>query len=110
MGRRRWGRGAHRLRNVVLPPGDGETPLRAAVFEWKNGAWVLSNASKRPFLLRAEGQTALSLAPGGSVALAETPFVLTVAGAPAAADVEVSTVAVDTTGRRIQWALTPREA
>jgi hypothetical protein len=95
--------GAHRYCNVLLPPGDGETPLRAAVFEWKNGAWVLSNASKRPFLLRAVGQTALSLAPGGSVALAATPFVLTVAGASAAADVEVSTVAVavGTAGRQI---------
>ena len=65
--------GAHRYCNVLLPPGDGETPLRAAVFEWKNGAWVLSNASKRPFVLRADGQPALSLAPGGSVPLGGTP-------------------------------------
>jgi hypothetical protein len=83
--------GTHRYCNVLLPPGEGESPLRAAVFEWKNGAWVLSNASKRPILLQAEGQPPLSLAPGGSVALAGTPFVLTVAGAPASASVEVAT-------------------
>jgi len=101
--------GAHRYCNVLLPPGDGETPLRAAIFEWKNGAWVLSNASKRPFLLRAEHQTALSLAPGGSVALAGTPFILTVAGAPVAADVEVSTT-VGGARRHIGGPIAPHEA
>ena len=91
--------GAHRYCNVLLPSGDREMPLRAAVFEWKSGAWVLFNASKRPFVLRAEGQPALSLAPGGSVALGGTPFVLTVAGASAAAGVGVSTLTAPVAGR-----------
>jgi hypothetical protein len=90
--------GAHRYCNVLLPGGDGEVPLRAAVFEWNGGAWVLSNASKRTFVLHAEGQPALTLAPGGSVALAGTPFVLSVGGTPAKAHVEVSTQVVDAAG------------